>query len=108
MRDQFFKRTVFVGSSLALMLLTPVTATGQTALPQVNVDVNVETAKKKPPPRRVTARRAPSTSAPAQTQQATPAEAAQRAAEAAQRAVADKNVRFDQTRANILADRKST
>ncbi len=88
--------TALAGASIALTFATGASY-GQTDLPQVTV----ETVKPKPKPKRTAVRRTPAPPAPAQTQQATqtPAEAARQAVQA----VTDKNVQFDQTRANILA-----
>jgi outer membrane receptor for ferrienterochelin and colicin len=88
--------TALAGASIALTFAASASY-GQTDLPQVTV----EAAKQKPKPKRTAVRRTPAPAAPAQTQQAsqTPAEAARQAVQA----VTDKNVQFDQTRANILA-----
>jgi outer membrane receptor protein involved in Fe transport len=87
-----FASTALAGASIALTFAAGPTF-AQTALPQITV----ETTTPKPKPKRAVARR-PVPPPPAPTQQATLTPA-----QAAQRAVADKNVAFDRTRANILA-----
>ena len=96
-----FKRTVFVGSSLALtMVLVAGGAAGQTTLPQITV----ETTNKKPPPQRTAVRRAPTRPATTTTTAApaAPAPTPAQVAEAANRTVVQQTQNLDQRRDSVL------
>jgi len=99
-----FTSSVFIGSSLALTTaLIPGVSFSQTQLPQVTV----ETAKKKPPPKRTTARRTPTAPAPAAAP-ATPVQTAEQAQQAANRTVVQQTQNLDARRDNVLLPKTGT